>query len=80
MAARLIDTTEESLRPVTELLPQLLEAARPHAKALGSATELALVPALGASPGAARQRAYPADESGLIRLVAGLAGTFRDPG
>jgi carboxylate-amine ligase len=78
MGARLIDTTEESLRPVTELLTQLLEAARPHAEALGSVTELALVPVLAASPGAARQRAYPADEAGLIRLVAGLAAMFRE--
>src|SRR5258708_36877508 len=78
VGARLIDTTEESLRPVTELLTQLLEAARPHAEALGSGAELALVPALAASPGAARQRAYPADEAGLVRLVAGLAATFRE--
>src|SRR5258708_36022181 len=71
--ARLIDTTEESLRPITELLAQLLEAARPHAEALGSAAELELVPALAASPGAARPRAYPADEARLGRLGGGLA-------
>jgi carboxylate-amine ligase len=80
VAARLIDTTEESLRPVSELLTELLEAARPHAAALGCATELALVPALAASPGAAHQRTYPADEAGLVKLVAALAATFRDPG
>jgi carboxylate-amine ligase len=80
VGARLIDTTEESLRPVTELLTQLLEAARPHAEALGCATELALVPALAASPGAARQRAYPADEAGLVQLVAALSAAFSDRG
>jgi carboxylate-amine ligase len=76
VAACLIDTTEESLRPVTELLAQLLEAARPHAEALGSATEFARIPALAASPGAAIQRTYPTDEAGLVALVSALAGVF----
>jgi glutamate---cysteine ligase / carboxylate-amine ligase len=77
VGARLIDTTEESLRPVTELLAELLEAVRPHAQALGCATELARVPALAAAPGAARQRAYPADNAGLMQLVAALAAAFK---
>jgi glutamate---cysteine ligase / carboxylate-amine ligase len=75
--ACLIDTTEESLRPVTELLTQLLEAVRPHADALGCATELAGVTALAAAPGAARQRAYPADPASLSQLVAALAAAFK---
>lgn len=75
--AQLIDTTRESLRPVGDLLVDLLEAARPHAAALGCATELDAVPALTASPGAVRQRIYPADEPGLMRLVADLSATFR---
>lgn len=74
--ARLIDTTEESLRPVTELLSELLDAARPHAEALGCADELARVPALAAAPGAARQRNYPADEAGLAWLMSSLSATF----
>jgi carboxylate-amine ligase len=77
VGARLIDTTEESLRPVTELLAELLEAVRPHAQALGCATELAGVPALAAAPGAARQRAYPADAAGLVQLIAALAVMFK---
>ena len=76
MEARLIDTSEESLRPVTRLLAELVDAAHPHAEALGCATELARVQALAAYPGAARQRTYPSDEDGLIRLVAGLADGF----
>jgi carboxylate-amine ligase len=78
VAARLIDTKEESLRPVTELLLELLDAVRPHAEALGSTTELARITALAASPGAARQRTYPTDEAGLVELVAALAATFTD--
>jgi carboxylate-amine ligase len=78
VAARLIDTTEEALRPVSELLTELLEAVRPHAEALGSTTELERIPALAASPGAAHQRTYPTDEAGLIQLVAELATTFKD--
>ena len=76
--ARLIDTTEESLRPVLDLLTELLEAARPHGKALGCADELERIPALAATPGAARQRTYPADEAGLVQLVAALAAAFTD--
>ena len=80
VTARLIDTTQESLRPVTELLAELLEAARPHASALGCASELERIPAMAAAPGAARQRVYPADEDGLVRLVAALAAAFRNHG
>jgi carboxylate-amine ligase len=78
VAACLIDTTEESLRPITELLTELLEAARPHAEALGCAAELGRVPALAASPGATRQRAYAPDQAGLVQLVEALAATFKD--
>jgi carboxylate-amine ligase len=78
VAARLIDSTEESLRPVTELLTELLEAVRPHAEALGCAAELARVPALADFPGAARQRSYHTDEAGFEQLVATLAATFTD--
>lgn len=80
LGARLIDTTEESLRPVVELLIELLDAARPHAEALGCAGELARVAALAAMPGAARQRTYPADEAGLVRLVGALSAAFRKRG
>jgi carboxylate-amine ligase len=76
VAARLIDTTAESLRPVTELLGELLEAVRPHAEALGCATELERINVLAASPGAAIQRTYPADMPGLAALVAALAAAF----
>jgi carboxylate-amine ligase len=74
--ACLIDTSAESLRPIGDLLTQLLEAAAPHAAALGCSDELARVQALVASPGAARQRAYSADHAGLVGMVASLSAAF----
>jgi glutamate---cysteine ligase / carboxylate-amine ligase len=74
--ARLIDTTKESLRPLADIVDDLLAAAAPHAEALGCAAELARVPALAAAPGAARQRAYQADARGLNSLVEALAAGF----
>jgi carboxylate-amine ligase len=74
--ASLIDTTTESLRPVTELLDELLVAARPHAEVLGCAEELEWVPALAATPGASRQRRFSIDQAGLARLMAALAAAF----
>ncbi len=77
--AQLIDTTEEALRPIREVLVELLDSLRPHAAALGCLGELERVPALAAAPGAARQRAYADDEDALVALVAGLAGIFSEP-
>jgi glutamate---cysteine ligase / carboxylate-amine ligase len=74
--AHLIDPTAESLRPVTEILVELLDAAAPHAAALGCLDELERVAALVAAPGAARQRDHPSGEDGLVRLVASLAEAF----
>lgn len=75
--ACLIDTTKETMRPLAEILDDLLEAAAPHAEALGCAAELARVPALAAATGAARQRGYEADAAGLDALVEALAAGFR---
>ena len=74
--ARVIDTTSESLRPIKNILDELLDAARQHAAALGCLNELERVGALVTVPGAARQRAYPRGEDGLVRLVADLVGMF----
>jgi glutamate---cysteine ligase / carboxylate-amine ligase len=74
--ARLIDTTTESLRPITEILVELLDSARPHAAALGCLDELECSTALVRTPGAARQRDRPPGEDQLVRLVASLAGAF----
>jgi glutamate---cysteine ligase / carboxylate-amine ligase len=78
MAARLIDVTQESLRPIAEILEDVLQAAAPHAAALGCEDALAGVPALAADPGATRQRRSEADEAGLARTVASLADQFLD--
>jgi len=77
MDARLIDTTRESLRPVGEILGDLLAAARPHAEELGCADALEDVRRLAADPGAARQRRAAAAAGGdLAHAVAGLAEQF----
>jgi glutamate---cysteine ligase / carboxylate-amine ligase len=78
--ARLIDTTEEALRPIKDSLAELIESVRPHAAALGCLAELEQITGLVAAPGAARQRTYPSTEEGLVRLVASLARMFRDSG
>jgi glutamate---cysteine ligase / carboxylate-amine ligase len=76
--ARLIDTTTESLRPLRGQLVELLESVHHHAAALGCSEHVGRVAALAAAPGATRQRAYPAGEAGLVRLVAELSGDFTD--
>jgi glutamate---cysteine ligase / carboxylate-amine ligase len=76
MEARLIDTTREALRPVGDILDDLLAAAAPHAEALGCADALADVPRLAADPGAMRQRRGGDDAAGLLRTVASLAEQF----
>jgi carboxylate-amine ligase len=74
--ARLIDTDSHSLKSIEYLLTGLLDAVHPHAAALGCLDELEQVAALAAAPGAVRQRAYPPDERGLVRMVEGLAAVF----
>ena len=76
--AHLIDPTAESLRPVPEILAELLDAAAPHAAALGCLDELERTAALVEAPGAARQRDHPSGEDGLVRLVASLADAFTE--
>jgi carboxylate-amine ligase len=77
VAGALIDTTEESLRPITDLLGQLLEAARPHARILGCERELEQVRMLAHSPGAVRQRRYAPGSGMLTGLLPTLAADFR---
>ena len=74
--ARLIDPATETLRPIPELLDELLDAAQPHASALGCLDEFEHAATLVANPGAARQRAYSPSEEGLVRLVAHLGDLF----
>jgi carboxylate-amine ligase len=76
--ARLIDPTTESLRPLHDQLIELLEALQHHAAALGCLEDVERVAALAAAPGAARQRAHPTGEEGLVPLVAELARMFTE--
>jgi carboxylate-amine ligase len=74
--ARLIDPTTESLRPLNDQLIELVESVHHHAAALGCLEQLERIAAVAAAPGAARQRAHPTGEEGVVRLVAALAGAF----
>jgi glutamate---cysteine ligase / carboxylate-amine ligase len=74
--ARLIDPTTESLRPIPEILDELLDAAQPHASALGCLDEFAQAATLVAAPGAARQRLHSPSGEGLVQLVARLGDLF----
>jgi hypothetical protein len=76
MAARLIDTTRETLRPVGDILEDLLRAAAPHAAELGCADALEEVRRLAADPGAERQRRDAAERDDLAGTVAALADQF----
>jgi len=76
MQAQLIDTTRETLRPVGELLADLLAAAAPHAEELGCADALEDVRRLAADPGAERQRHAEAERGDLSETVAALADQF----
>lgn len=76
--ARLIDTTAESLRPIKDVLAELLDSARPHAAALGCLDELERTAALVVASGAARQRNHPSGEDRLVRLVASLTRVFTE--
>jgi glutamate---cysteine ligase / carboxylate-amine ligase len=76
MRAQLIDTTHESLRPVADVLEDLLHAAAPHAAELGCEDALEDVRRLAADPGAERQRRDAAERDDLAETVAALADQF----
>jgi glutamate---cysteine ligase / carboxylate-amine ligase len=76
MEARLIDTTKEALRPVGDILEDLLAAARPHAEELGCADALEGVRALAANPGAVRQRRRAGERLDLPGVVEEIAEQF----
>ncbi len=56
MEAHFVDPETERRRPAREWLLELLDVCAPHAAELGCSAELETVAALGAAPGAARQR------------------------
>jgi glutamate---cysteine ligase / carboxylate-amine ligase len=76
MRAQLIDTTHESLRPVADVLEDLLQATAPHAAELGCQDALEDVRRLAADPGAERQRRDAAGRDDLAGTVAALADQF----
>jgi carboxylate-amine ligase len=75
--AALLDPVAGRAVPARDVLAGVLDAARPHADALGCRDELELVPALAAEPGFGRQLDIAAGEDGnLTALLAELARGF----
>ena len=79
MAARLIEPTNGRLVPVRAMLDKILARCRPHALALGCASELEQVRMLATSNGADRQRTLTAANGGLHHLVPDLTDLFLTP-
>jgi carboxylate-amine ligase len=73
--AQLIDPCAATRLPLAKIVGELLDAARPHAEALGALPELELIGPLVQAPEATRQRAVAA-AVGLPQLVADLAAQF----
>jgi carboxylate-amine ligase len=78
--ARLLDPDTGRRRPARDQLDELLEAARPHAEALGCRAELEAAVALGEAPGFARQLAIFKQRGDLAGVVGELAGEFAPDG
>jgi carboxylate-amine ligase len=74
--AKLIDPDLERRVPLTDLVPTLLEACRPHGEDLGCSAELAAVADLLADPPAKRQIEIARDAPSLGGLVEQLANRF----
>lgn len=74
--AALVDPVRECRVPVATLLEELVEAARPHAVALGCANELSTVHDLVERPPAVRQRRLAQRPGRLAGLVEQLADGF----
>jgi carboxylate-amine ligase len=74
--ARLLDPSIEGLRPVRHSVEELLQAARPHAEALGCRDRLDAVSTLSASPGFTHQLHLAERHGGLPGLVRELAAEF----
>jgi carboxylate-amine ligase len=79
IAARLVDPVRDRCVPAAGRLATLVDACRPHARALGCERELALLAHLAGDPGAVRQRAIASEPAGLPGLVHALAGEFSPP-
>jgi carboxylate-amine ligase len=79
--AELLDAAAGRAGPARDALATLLDAARPHADALGCRDELELVWRLAAEPGFGRQLDIAAGEGGsLPRMLAQLARGFSPAG
>ncbi len=74
--AWLLDPQTEGMRSARSSVEELLEAARPHADALGCRDALELIPEIMARPSHAHQIELAARGGGLTELVSALGGEF----
>jgi carboxylate-amine ligase len=79
MDAAFVDPPAWGRRAVGDVLSGQLTACAEHARALDCTQELAQVPLLAESPGAARQRAAAARAGTLEGLLAALSDAFAAP-
>ncbi|MGH2906154.1 MAG: carboxylate-amine ligase [Solirubrobacterales bacterium] len=74
--AELIDADSSTRMPIAKLLPQLIDAARPHAQELGCEAELDLLADPSFNTGSQSQRDLVRNGASLTELVGHLAGQF----
>jgi carboxylate-amine ligase len=79
MAAQLVDPRTGGRIPVREVVEEIVDATRTHARRLGCLDELELVLRLADDPPAERQRALAEDTAGIAGVVPAMADTFCDP-
>src|SRR4051812_24787983 len=79
IAAMLVDPARNRCVPASGRLATLVDACRPHARALHCERELAMLAHLAGDPGATRQRAIANEPAGLRGLLEALEGDFSPP-
>jgi carboxylate-amine ligase len=77
--AQLLDVCRGRRVPAAGRLATLVDACRPHARALDCERELALLAHLAGDPGAVRQRAIAGEPAGLPGLLHALQADFSPP-
>ncbi len=79
IAARLLDPAGSRSVPAAGRLAALVDACRPHARAVSCERELAMLARLAGDPGATRQRAIAREPAGLPGLLRALEADFSPP-
>jgi carboxylate-amine ligase len=79
IGAELLDPRRSRTVPASGRLALLVDACRPHARALGCEREIAMLAHLAGDPGATRQRAIAGEAAGLEGLLESLEADFSPP-